>query len=159
MGKSGRNFLVRGIIKLLILDSINEGEKHGYEIIKSIGEKFYGIYEPSPGIVYPTLQLLVDEGLIKEKYFGDKKVYSITELGKRTREQGLEIIDSFLNKKMSPNERVKVMRLMEIIKRSIYDQLPFLSDEQVKEVYKMLEKANDDLNRIILDLANSTLKN
>jgi len=78
MGKSGRNFLVRGIIKLLILDSIYEGEKHGYEIIKNIGEKFFGIYEPSPGIVYPTLQLLVDEGLIKEKNLDGKKVYFIT---------------------------------------------------------------------------------
>jgi len=153
MVKSGRNFLVRGLIKLLILDSINEGEKHGYEIIKSIGEKFYGIYEPSPGIVYPTLQLLVDEGLINEKYVGDKKVYTITELGKRTREQGLEIINSFFNKRMSPNERVKIIRLIEIIKRNIYDQLPFLSDEQIKEVYELLEKANEDLNRIILDAA------
>lgn len=155
MGKSGRNFLVRGIIKLLILDSIYESEKHGYEIIKNIGEKFYGIYEPSPGIVYPTLQLLVDEGLIEEKSSGGKKVYFITENGKRVRDQSIEIINSFLHKKMSPNERVKIVRMLEIIRRNVYNQMPFLTDEQVKDVYRVLEKANGDINNAVLNMKES----
>ncbi|MDG6931414.1 MAG: PadR family transcriptional regulator [Nitrososphaerota archaeon] len=155
MGKSGRNFLVRGIIKLLILDSIYESEKHGYEIIKNIGDKFYGIYEPSPGIVYPTLQLLVDEGLIEEKSSGGKKVYFITENGKRVRDQSIEIINSFLHKKMSPNERVKIVRMLEIIRRNVYNQMPFLTDEQVKDVYRVLEKANGDINNAVLNMKES----
>ncbi|MDG6931107.1 MAG: PadR family transcriptional regulator [Nitrososphaerota archaeon] len=155
MGKSGRNFLVRGIIKLLILDSIYESEKHGYEIIKNIGEKFYGIYEPSPGIVYPTLQLLVDEGLIEEKSSGGKKVYFITENGKRVRDQSIEIINSFLHKKMSPNERVKIVRMLEIIRRNVYNQMAFLTDEQVKDVYRVLEKANGDINNAVLNMKES----
>ncbi|MGC8662114.1 MAG: PadR family transcriptional regulator [Nitrososphaeria archaeon] len=155
MGKSGRNFLVRGIIKLLILDSIYDSEKHGYEIIKNIGEKFYGIYEPSPGLVYPTLQLLVDEGLIKEKNFGGKKIYFITENGKRIRDQSIEIINSFLHKKMTPNERIKIVRLLEIIRRNVYNQLPFLNDEQVKDIYSILEKANNDINNVVLNVKES----
>jgi DNA-binding PadR family transcriptional regulator len=154
MGKSGRNFLVRGIIKLLILDSIYESEKHGYEIIKNIGEKFFGIYEPSPGIVYPTLQLLVDEGLIREKNLDGKKVYFITENGKKIRDQSMEIINSFLHKKMSPNERIKILRILEIIRRTIYNQLPFLSSEQLTDIYKTLEETNDKINDLILMVSN-----
>jgi DNA-binding PadR family transcriptional regulator len=150
MGKSGRNFLVRGIIKLLILDSIYEGEKHGYEIIKNIGEKFFGIYEPSPGIVYPTLQLLVDEGLIKEKNLDGKKVYFITENGKKIRDQSMEIINSFLHKKMSPSERIKILRILEILRRTVYNQLPFLTSEQLTDIYKTLEETNDRINNLIL---------
>ncbi|MGC8557485.1 MAG: PadR family transcriptional regulator [Nitrososphaeria archaeon] len=154
MGKSGRNFLVRGIIKLLILDSIYESEKHGYEIIKNIGEKFFGIYEPSPGIVYPTLQLLVDEGLIREKNLDGKKVYFITENGKKIRDQSMEIINSFLHKKMSPNERIKILRILEIIRRTVYNQLPFLSSEQLTDIYKTLEETNDRINDLILTVNN-----
>lgn len=154
MGKSGRNFLVRGIIKLLILDSIYESEKHGYEIIKNIGEKFFGIYEPSPGIVYPTLQLLVDEGLIREKNLDGKKVYFITENGKKIRDQSMEIINSFLHEKMSPNERIKILRILEIIRRTVYNQLPFLSSEQLTDIYKTLEETNDKINDLILMVNN-----
>ncbi|MEM3789112.1 MAG: PadR family transcriptional regulator [Candidatus Bathyarchaeia archaeon] len=153
--KSGRNFLVRGIIKLLILDSIYEGEKHGYEIIKNIGEKFYGIYEPSPGIVYPTLQLLVDEGLIMEKNISGKRTYSITENGKAIRDQSIEIVNSFLHKKISPNEKIKIVRLTEIIRQNVYNQLPFLSDGQARDIYKILEKTNADINSAILNVKES----
>ena len=65
---------------------IGDESRHGYELIKAIGEMTGGNYEPSPGAVYPTLQLLADEGVITEAKAkkGDeaKKAFEITKSGK-----------------------------------------------------------------------------
>jgi|GEM_PF-1429654 len=74
-------FLERGEIKFLILASLNEGEKHGYQVIKDINQTFKGYYTPSPGVVYPTLEALEDEGYIKAEKSGKKKSYSMTAKG------------------------------------------------------------------------------
>ena len=56
---------------------------HGYELIQEIAERSNGIWKPSPGSVYPTLQLLVDEGLIVgAESDGSKKLFRLTEEGR-----------------------------------------------------------------------------
>lgn len=72
----------RGDIKYLILDMINEKPRHGYEIIKELETRFYGFYSPSPGSVYPTLQLLEELGWVQCREENGKKTYQITEEGK-----------------------------------------------------------------------------
>lgn len=147
MVKTGKNFLNKGLIKLLILDSLYDKEAHGYEIIKKIGQKFYGIYEPSPGIIYPTLELLVDQELISEKVVNGKKVYYITQKGKKARDDGLEVLNSFLNKKIQPNERIKVIDMLLKLKNTIYEKLYTLDDKKLKILYENLsdlyEKVKD----------------
>ena len=54
---------------------------HGYEMIQEIAERSGGAWKPSPGSVYPTLQLLEDEGLITSASEGGKKLFSLTEAG------------------------------------------------------------------------------
>ncbi|MDP8023936.1 MAG: PadR family transcriptional regulator, partial [Conexivisphaerales archaeon] len=135
MVKTGKNFLNKGIIKLLILDSLYDKEAHGYEVIKKIGQKFHGIYEPSPGIIYPTLEFLVDQELVNEKVVNGKKVYYITEKGKKVRDDGLQALNSFLNKKIQPNERVKVIDMILKLRSTIYEKLYSLDDKKLKELY------------------------
>ena len=55
-----------GELRLLLLRLIADESRHGYELIKAIEELTGGEYAPSPGVVYPTLSLLVDEGKIAE---------------------------------------------------------------------------------------------
>jgi DNA-binding PadR family transcriptional regulator len=56
---------------------------HGYEMIQEIAERTSGLWKPSPGSVYPTLQLLVDEGLIAAtESEGSKKLFELTEDGR-----------------------------------------------------------------------------
>ncbi|MXO89575.1 PadR family transcriptional regulator [Altererythrobacter aquaemixtae] len=75
-----------GELRLALLMLIGEKPHHGYELIKAIGEITGGNYEPSPGAVYPTLQMLADEGVIKEakpkKGEEAKKAFEITQAGK-----------------------------------------------------------------------------
>ena len=59
---------------------------HGYQIIQEIEERSGGAWKPSPGSVYPTLQLLADEGLIDAEESGGRKTYSLTDEGRKTAE-------------------------------------------------------------------------
>ena len=72
----------RGDLKYLLLHLLNDHPQHGYELIKALEDRFNGFYSPSPGIVYPTLQLLEDRGWAVSAITDGKKVYTITDAGK-----------------------------------------------------------------------------
>ncbi|KQV05731.1 PadR family transcriptional regulator [Kitasatospora sp. Root187] len=55
---------------------------HGYEMITELGERTGGAWRPSPGSVYPTLQLLEEEGLIKGQEASGKRLFELTEAGR-----------------------------------------------------------------------------
>lgn len=72
----------RGHVRTLLLTSLLDGPGHGYEIIQRLEEKAGGMWRPSPGSVYPTLQLLEDEGLVCSEQRDGKRVYEITDEGR-----------------------------------------------------------------------------
>ena len=81
----GRMF-AGGELRLVLLRLIADGSRHGYELIKAIEELTGGEYAPSPGVVYPTLSLLVDEGMIAEADSTDegtspRKAFAVTDKG------------------------------------------------------------------------------
>lgn len=71
----------RGDVRLAIIHLLAEEPMHGYQIIQEIEKRSNGAWKPSPGSVYPTLQLLTDEGLLLAKESGGRKTYSLTESG------------------------------------------------------------------------------
>lgn len=73
----------RGDLKYVILDLLKDKPRHGYEIIRALEERFGGFYTPSPGAVYPTLQMLEDMGYVAGTEQDGKKVYAITEAGRQ----------------------------------------------------------------------------
>jgi DNA-binding PadR family transcriptional regulator len=75
-------FFERGDLRLVILDLLAEKPRHGYEIIRALEERSGGFYAPSPGSVYPTLQLLEDVGHVTASQQGEKRVYAITDEGR-----------------------------------------------------------------------------
>ncbi len=78
----------RGDIRIAILALLAERPMHGYEMIQEIAERSSGTWKPSPGSVYPTLQLLVDEGLITHaEADGKKKLFELTEEGRGVAEK------------------------------------------------------------------------
>jgi DNA-binding PadR family transcriptional regulator len=70
----------RGDMKYLVLEALAEGPRHGYEIMTAIEERRG--FRPSPGSVYPTLQMLEDGELVKSEEVEGKRVYTITEAGR-----------------------------------------------------------------------------
>lgn len=80
----------RGDVRASILALLKDRPMHGYEMIQEIAERSGGAWKPSPGSVYPTLQLLEDEGLIASESEGGKKLFSLTDAGRSTAEEGPE---------------------------------------------------------------------
>lgn len=81
-GRFGR-FFEHGDLRMVVLAMLEEQPRHGYELIKELEERTGGAYRPSPGVVYPTLAMLEDEGLIRQtEAEGGRKRFQITEDGK-----------------------------------------------------------------------------
>ncbi|MER7306287.1 PadR family transcriptional regulator [Streptomyces griseoluteus] len=78
----------RGDVRASILALLKDRPMHGYEMIQEIAERSGGAWKPSPGSVYPTLQLLEDEGLIVSESEGGKKLFALTEAGRTAAEEG-----------------------------------------------------------------------
>src|SRR5215468_7621648 len=72
-----------GEVKYVILRLLKEKPRHGYEIMRALEEKMGGCYTPSAGTVYPTLQLLEDQGYIRAVETDGKKVYHVTPEGEK----------------------------------------------------------------------------
>lgn len=72
----------RGELKYVILGLLAEKPMHGYEIMRTLEEESGGCYSPSPGSVYPTLQMLEDQGYVAAEQAEGRKVYRITGAGR-----------------------------------------------------------------------------
>ena len=83
----------RGDLKYVILDLLAEKPSHGYEVMQTLEEKSRGFYSPSPGSVYPTLQLLEDLGYVSVEQRDGKKVYSVTDEGRKFLEENRQSVE------------------------------------------------------------------
>ncbi|UUL75203.1 PadR family transcriptional regulator [Pseudarthrobacter sp. Fe7] len=72
----------KGEVRAAVLALLAEQPMHGYQIIREIEERSAGSWKPSAGSVYPTLQLLADEGSISAEESNGRKIYSLTEAGR-----------------------------------------------------------------------------
>ncbi|MCD5347296.1 PadR family transcriptional regulator [Agromyces sp. H3Y2-19a] len=80
--RPGMKRMSRGDVRAAVLALLSEQPMHGYQIMQEIEERSGGSWKPSAGSVYPTLQLLADEGLITASELQGRKTYSLTEAGR-----------------------------------------------------------------------------
>lgn len=85
----------RGAVRFLVLDALRESPRHGYEIMAAIEAKSRGGYRPSPGVVYPTLQLLEELGHVRVSAKDDKKIYALTAAGTKELDEHADEVASF----------------------------------------------------------------
>jgi DNA-binding PadR family transcriptional regulator len=86
----------RGGVRYLVLDAIATQPRHGYEIMQAIAERSGGTYRPSPGVIYPTLQMLEEIGHARGTEHDGRKVYAITDEGRKDlAEHGDEVADFY----------------------------------------------------------------
>ena len=88
----------RGDLKFVILRLISKRPMHGYEVMKALEEESKGYYRPSPGSVYPTLQMLEDEGYVTVEEADGKKIYSITEDGAKYLGDNEDVVDDVFDR-------------------------------------------------------------
>jgi DNA-binding PadR family transcriptional regulator len=77
----------RGHIRTAILISLRETPAHGYEVMRRLEEMSGGLWRPSPGSVYPHLQMLEDEGLLQSSEVDGSRTYTLTESGREEAER------------------------------------------------------------------------
>jgi DNA-binding PadR family transcriptional regulator len=85
-GRGGGMRARRGDVRAAVLALLAERPMHGYEMIKELEQRTGGAWTPSAGSIYPTLQMLEDEGLIRGEESDGKRRFALTEAG--TAEQG-----------------------------------------------------------------------
>ncbi len=143
---------MRGNFKYLVLYILKEGPLHGYEIIQRIKELVGGGYEPSPGIIYPTLQLLEDMGYITSERIERKNVYHITE-------RGLEFLREHEDEIKPMIDSIKAFRefLSEVglepflLIKKVVASYNSLSEREKEEVRMSFLRLSNDLRRILGD--------
>lgn len=78
-----RRFFESGEVRIALLSLLKDGPKHGYELMKELEARSGGMYKASAGTVYPNLQMMEDEGLIKAEVKDEgKRAYAITDAGR-----------------------------------------------------------------------------
>lgn len=155
-GGRRQRFFGHGELRLVILDILSRNASHGYELIKEIEALTQGNYSPSPGVIYPTLDLLQDQGLISVEEENGRKKIAITEEGRRLcAESGEQLsqIQTRLQERMvgcelrkNPQmkralENFKAVLDLKVNQRSI-------SDVQLKKIIGVIDRAAMEISQL-----------
>ncbi len=123
-GRFGMGRKLKSIdLQLLILGLLADKPRHGYEIIKALDERSEGCYVPSPGVVYPALAHLERIGRATVEADGTRKLYRITEAGRRHLDEHRAIADALLA------QIGRVARRMERVRRALNAEEDALNDQ------------------------------
>jgi len=156
-GGRSRRMFDGGELRLVLLKLIEEQPRHGYDLIRDIEERTSGAYAPSPGVVYPTLTMLEDMGLIEEqKAEGAKKLYAITNAGQAhltEREEEVEALFARLQDIGSRRARTSggpVMRAMGNLKSVLQQRLSDgeIDSETIHKVAALIDEAVQKIERL-----------
>lgn len=141
----------RGDVRAAILALLAEEPMHGYQLISEIEKRSGGIWRPSPGSVYPTLQLLADEGLVRVEVGGERKTYALTAEGVEAAAAGADSLP-WESAQTREAERVSAlpkagMKLAQALAQLGHDATP----EQVERAVQVVEDARRKIYTILAE--------
>ena len=155
--RQGERFFGRGDLKYVILELLKDQPRHGYDIIRALEDRARGMYRPSPGSVYPTLQMLEDLGYVTSEQQEGKKVYRITEAGLQylTEQQSTlnDIRDRFFRgwDQAARPELADLMNEVRAIAQAMFAQArhgAMQDPERLKQLKAILERARADIENV-----------
>ncbi|WP_201264841.1 PadR family transcriptional regulator [Brevibacillus reuszeri] len=140
-GGRGKRFFGRGDVKYALLELLATEPMHGYQMMKGLEEKTGGLYSPSPGSIYPTLQMLEDRELVSSEVVSGKKTYTITRAGlvflqERQAEEKHEVTQEQMPADLSASNLELQQELNELV-------------ETMKDLQKKAENDPVQLSRLI----------
>ncbi len=98
-GRRARRMFEGGELRLVLLKLIADEPRHGYDLIRAIEDLTGGEYAPSPGVIYPTLTLLQDMGLVEEAAVeGARKPFQVTDEGRAHLEERSEEVEALFER-------------------------------------------------------------
>lgn len=149
-GRGRRRVLDQGDLRFVVLKLVEEKPRHGYEIIKAIEESLGGAYAPSPGVVYPTLQMLEELGHVAlAAEAGGKKLYALTPEGRAYIEANSDAMNAAQKRLDHARERFaggpppQIVRAMENLRLALRLRLERgeLTEARVAEIAAAIDAA------------------
>jgi DNA-binding PadR family transcriptional regulator len=157
-GGGGRERMFdQGELRLVLLQLLNEKPSYGYELIKTIEEKLAGGYAPSPGVVYPTLTMLEEEGLATVSTSdAGKKVYTLTDAGReylKANEQRTQQIRErlqFAGERFGRGRSPQIMRAFMNLRQAVLNRTTRegLTAEQVQKIAEAIDAAASQIDQV-----------
>jgi DNA-binding PadR family transcriptional regulator len=148
--KGGRMF-GRGDFRYIVLNALQKRPMHGYEIMKVVGDKFSGFYAPSPGMVYPTLQMLEDEGYVKGRNYKGKKIYELTKEGraflksnKNLANAGAKKVEEFFGA-----ERMELLQEVRKLGKLVFLGLDDISPTQAAKITRIVRATRQRIAAVV----------
>jgi DNA-binding PadR family transcriptional regulator len=141
----------RGDVRATVLSLLAEEPRNGYQIIQEIAERSGGLWKPSPGSVYPALQQLEDEGLIRAEHAGGRKLFRLTDEGRAYAEEHAdELAAPWAALAENVDDRaVEVHRLLTQLYMAVGQATQAAAPEQLGEVRKVLAGARRSIYAIL----------
>jgi DNA-binding PadR family transcriptional regulator len=152
------NRFERGDIKFVILDLLRERPSYGYEIIRALEDRFGGLYTPSAGTVYPTLQMLEEMGYVTSSQSEGRKIFTITPAGTQfLKDQKSQVADvqermRGLGDRISSAGEVHDMvdRMKDMLKTVKHNRRN-INPEKIRRIREVLERAQREIEDLLKD--------
>ncbi|MDQ2845628.1 MAG: PadR family transcriptional regulator [Actinomycetota bacterium] len=141
----------RGDVRSAVLALLAEEPMHGYQIIQEIGRRSGGSWKPSPGSVYPTLQQLEDEGLVRAEEQDGKRVFRLTDEGRGIATEKAEEFASLWQTVAPSDDDSQIGELIFGVASAFIHVARTGSAEQMADARKVLSRTRADLYRILGD--------
>lgn len=149
----------KGDLKYLILDLLKDQPRHGYDIIRELEHRSGGLYTPSAGAVYPTLQMLEDMGAVRSEQQDGRKTYTITDEGRRVLEERRDVIDdiadrvrSWVSRQGAPELHQAMRELGELMALLGREAGHAMRDpEKLRRVREVIARTREELRAILHD--------
>ncbi len=150
----GGRFFEHGELRHVVLALIGEQPRHGYDIIRAIEQRTGGAYSPSPGVIYPTLQLLEDVGHARQtKSKDDRNSYEITAEGRAFLDENAGRIADILARMDQVSRRHKsgapaIMAAMDDLKSALRSGAETWTDADVNEIAEAIQVAAGRIRKL-----------
>lgn len=145
----------RGDIKFILLGLLAERPQHGYELIKELEARCGGFRRPSPGSVYPTLQMLEEGGYLTSEEIEGKRVYTITDSGRqflsdrKQQSHSRKPSDSFVESK--PSELIELGRTLTELNDAVAQVARSGNLEQTNRVRDLLVQVKREIYKLLAE--------
>lgn len=145
----------KGDLKYVILDLLKEKPRYGYEVIRALEERSHGFYTPSPGVVYPTLQMLEEMSYAVTAERDGKKIYTITDEGRKflaEQKDFTEDIKSHMKRKWNPENIGSFALLMAEfgeLARMMGHRARRVDADKMKRIREVVSSASEEIKAIL----------
>src|SRR3954465_10876682 len=148
-GRGGRGGRGRGNVRAAVLALLAEEPRHGYSIMNELGERSGGLWRPSPGSVYPVLQQLQDEGLVASTDSDGRKVFDLTDEGRRYVEDHAEELNEpwHVSGHGPPERGLSLMHSGTTLAAAVQQVARVGTDEQAAQAAAVLDDARQSIYR------------